>query len=178
RPPEAAVQAVMRGYVAWALEFPQRFKLVYGSWSKGSDELAVAAGSARALFTGVVTAAQQAGQLPAGDPERLASLLLALAHGAVVAHPGHAGGHGGGADIEQGRGEAEDLLAGPYHGPPDVTRRQDNMPGRGREFLDVVGHQRAVSQVDPGEQEVLLVVVPVRGQVGERGAVQGLQRGR
>ncbi|MGH3160876.1 MAG: TetR/AcrR family transcriptional regulator [Streptosporangiaceae bacterium] len=90
RPPGAAVQAVMRGYVAWALEFPQRFKLVYGSWSKGSDELAAAAGSARALFTGVVTAAQQAGQLPAGDPERLASLLLALAHGAVdLALAGH-----------------------------------------------------------------------------------------
>jgi len=90
RPQEAAVQAVMRGYVAWALEFPQRFKLVYGSWSKGSDELAAAAGSARALFTGVVTAAQQAGQLPAGDPERLASLLLALAHGAVdLALAGH-----------------------------------------------------------------------------------------
>ena len=50
----------MRGYVAWAMEFPQRFKLVYGSWSKGSDELAAAAGSARALFTGVVTAAQRA----------------------------------------------------------------------------------------------------------------------
>ena len=83
QPPRAAVQAMMGGYVAWALEFPQRFKLVYGSWSKGSDELAAAAGTARALFTGVVTAAQQAGQLPAGDPERLASLLLALAHGAV-----------------------------------------------------------------------------------------------
>ena len=90
RPPGADVQAVMRGYVAWALEFPQRFKLVYGSWSKGSDELAAAAGSARALFTGVVTAAQQAGQLPAGDSERLASLLLALAHGAVdLALAGH-----------------------------------------------------------------------------------------
>jgi hypothetical protein len=36
------MQAVMHGYVAWALEFPQRFKLVYGSWSKGSDELAAA----------------------------------------------------------------------------------------------------------------------------------------
>jgi hypothetical protein len=55
-----------------------------------SDELAAAAGSARALFTGVVTAAQRAGQLPAGDPERLSSLLLALTHGAVdLALAGH-----------------------------------------------------------------------------------------
>jgi AcrR family transcriptional regulator len=88
--PEAAVRAVMRGYVAWALEFPQRFKLVFGSWSKDSDELAAAAGSARALFVAVVTEAQRAGQLPAGDPERLASLLLALTHGAVdLALAGH-----------------------------------------------------------------------------------------
>ena len=84
------MQAVMHGYVAWALEFPQRFKLVFGSWSRDSDELAAAAGSARALFTGVVAAAQRAGQLPAGDPERLASLLLALTHGAVdLALAGH-----------------------------------------------------------------------------------------
>jgi hypothetical protein len=34
------MQAVMHGYVAWALQFPRRFKLVYGSWSKGSAELA------------------------------------------------------------------------------------------------------------------------------------------
>ena len=90
RPPGADVQAVMRGYVAWAMEYPQRFKLVYGSWSKGSDELAAAAGSARTLFTGVVIAAQRTGQLPAGDPERLSSLLLALTHGAVdLALAGH-----------------------------------------------------------------------------------------
>ena len=73
------MQAVMHGYVAWALEFPQRFKLVFGSWSRDSDELAAAAGSARALFTGVVTVAQRTGQLPAGDPERLASLLASAA---------------------------------------------------------------------------------------------------
>ena len=90
RPPGADVQAVMRGYVAWAMEYPQRFKLVYGSWSKGSDELAAAAGSARTLFAGVVIAAQRTGQLPAGDPERLSSLLLALTHGAVdLALAGH-----------------------------------------------------------------------------------------
>src|ERR1700721_929761 len=50
--------AVLRGFFGWALEFPQRFKLVYGSWSKGSDELAAAAGSARALLVDIVAAAQ------------------------------------------------------------------------------------------------------------------------
>lgn len=80
----------MRGYIGWALEFPQRFRLVYGLWSKGSDELATAAGSARALMVGIVAAAQSVGDLPAADSERLASLLLALAHGAVdLALAGH-----------------------------------------------------------------------------------------
>src|SRR5690349_24380311 len=31
-PPQEAVRTAMRSYVAWALEFPQRFKLVFGSW--------------------------------------------------------------------------------------------------------------------------------------------------
>jgi AcrR family transcriptional regulator len=89
-PPAEAIQTAMRGYVAWALEFPQRFKLVYGSWSRGSDELAAAADSARASLVGLVAAAQRAGRLPNADPERQASLLLAVTHGAVdLALAGH-----------------------------------------------------------------------------------------
>lgn len=89
-PPEEAVRTAMRDYVAWALEFPQRFKLVYGSWSKGLDELAAAAGSARTSLVGMVAAAQRVGRLPAADPERQAYLLLALTHGAVdLALAGH-----------------------------------------------------------------------------------------
>jgi AcrR family transcriptional regulator len=102
--PGAAVRAVMRGYVAWALRFPQRFKLVYGSWSTDSAELAAAAGSARALMVGVVATAQRAGDLPAADPDRLAALLLALTHGAVdLALAGHLSpsgkGHAGPDDL-------------------------------------------------------------------------------
>lgn len=119
QPPGAAVRAVMRGYVAWALEFPQRFKLVYGSWSKGSDELAAAAGSARALLVGVVAEAQRAGQLPAGDPDRLASLLLALVHGAVdLALAGHLS--------PAGKGHAApDDLAGDLLGYLQAAARQE-----------------------------------------------------
>ncbi len=41
-------------------------------------------------MVGVVAEAQRAGQLPAGDPDRLAALLLALTHGAVdLALAGH-----------------------------------------------------------------------------------------
>jgi AcrR family transcriptional regulator len=109
--PGTAVRAAMRGYVAWALEFPQRFKLVYGPWSKGSgsSELAVAASAARALMAGLVADAQRAGQLPATDPERLASLLLALTHGAVdLALAGHLSPSGNGRASPDDL--AEDLL--------------------------------------------------------------------
>ena len=109
-PPAEAVRTAMRGYVAWALEFPQRFRLVYGSWSRNSDELGAAAGAARASLIGMVAAAQRADRLPAGDPDRLASLLTALTNGAVnLALAGHlsaAGkGHASPEDL------AEDLLS-------------------------------------------------------------------
>lgn len=102
--PQEAVRAAMRGYVAWALEFPQRFRLVFGSWSKDSAELAAAAGSARGLLVDIVAEAQRAGGLPAADPERLASLLLAVTHGAVdLALAGHLSADG------KGRAAPEDL---------------------------------------------------------------------
>ena len=54
------------------------------------DEFAAAAGAARALLVEMVAEAQRAGRLPATDPERLASLLLAVTHGAVdLALAGH-----------------------------------------------------------------------------------------
>ena len=103
-PPQEAVRAAMRGYVAWAVEFPQRFRLVFGSWSKDSDELAAAAGAARDLLVDMVAEAQRAGRLPAADPERLASLLLAVTHGAVdLALAGHLSPDG------KGRATPEDL---------------------------------------------------------------------
>jgi AcrR family transcriptional regulator len=103
--PEAVLRAVMHGYVAWAQANPVRFKLVYGSWSKGSDELAAAAKASRGLLVGAVTAAQEAGALPAGDPERVTALLQALAHGAVdLALSGHLSREG------KGRAGPDDLV--------------------------------------------------------------------
>ncbi len=103
--PAEAVRAAMRGYIAWALEFPARFKLVYGPWSKGSGELAAAASTTRALMVTVVAAAQAAAQLPAGDPERLRALVQALAHGAVdLALAGHL------APAGKGRASPDDLV--------------------------------------------------------------------
>jgi AcrR family transcriptional regulator len=90
RAPEAVLRAAVRQYVAWALEHPQRFRLVFGSWSIDSAELAAAADDAQAVLVGVVGDAQAAGALPGGDPVRLASLLRAVAHGAAdLASAGH-----------------------------------------------------------------------------------------
>jgi AcrR family transcriptional regulator len=78
------LQAVLHRYIGWALAHPARFRLVFGAWSVGSEELAAAAETARAALIALVAEEQQAGRLPDGDPERLAALLQALAHGAVA----------------------------------------------------------------------------------------------
>jgi AcrR family transcriptional regulator len=90
RSPESILRAAIHQYIAWALEHPARFKLVFGSWSTDSAELALAADAAHTILVGVVSEAQDAGALPGGDPVRLASLLRALAHGAAdLASAGH-----------------------------------------------------------------------------------------
>ena len=84
------LQAVLHGYVGWALAHPARFRLVFGTWSAGSEELAAAAETARAALIALVAGQQRASRLPDGDPERLAAILQALAHGAVaLALAGH-----------------------------------------------------------------------------------------
>jgi AcrR family transcriptional regulator len=94
------LRSVLHGYAGWALAHPARFRLVFGAWSTGSQELASAADTARAALIALVGEQQRAGRLPDGDPERLAALLQALAHGAVAltlaghlspAGKGHAG---------------------------------------------------------------------------------------
>ena len=74
---------LMLGYVRWALRYPERFKLTFGRWSRDNAELGEAAGRSRERLVEAVAAAQTAGELPPGDPERLAALILALAHGAA-----------------------------------------------------------------------------------------------
>jgi AcrR family transcriptional regulator len=86
----ATLQSVLHGYIAWALAHPARFHLVFGAWTTGSPELAAAAQAARDTLIALVVTQQRAGRLPGGDPERLAALLQALAHGAVaLALTGH-----------------------------------------------------------------------------------------
>jgi AcrR family transcriptional regulator len=99
-----SLRSVLHGYAEWALAHPERFRLVFGSWSAGSAELAAAAETARAALIALVGGEQRASRLPHGDPERLAALLQALAHGAVAlalaGHLSHGGkGHASPADL-------------------------------------------------------------------------------
>lgn len=93
------------GYVRWAARRPARFKLTFGGWTRALPELGEAAETARTRFVQAVAAAQGAGALPAGDPERVAALLQALGHGAAdLALGGHLARDG------KGRAGPEDLV--------------------------------------------------------------------
>jgi AcrR family transcriptional regulator len=99
------LKARMVGYLRWAERHPERFRLAYGRWSHTNDALNASASLARASLVEAVVAAQEGGQAPAGDPERLAALILALAHGAAdLTLSGHLARHG------KGRASPEDLL--------------------------------------------------------------------
>ncbi len=99
-------QSLMEGYVRWAQRYPERFKLTFGRWTRADPGLGEAAAGTRALVIEAVARAQAQGDLPAADPERLAALVLALAHGAAdLALSGHLSAKG------RGRADPEDLVA-------------------------------------------------------------------
>ncbi len=109
RAPGRVVRAMMHGYVQWATRHPARFKLTFGSWSTDSPELGQAATAARSALVDAVAAAQADGSLPKGDPDRVASLLQAVAHGAVdLALSGHLSSTGKGHATPDGL--VDDLL--------------------------------------------------------------------
>ena len=88
--PVQALRRMAQAYVDWAQHHPERFKLTFGPWRSGSDELAVSATAARTRFVAAVARAQADGRLAPGDPERVTALILALAHGAAdLALGGH-----------------------------------------------------------------------------------------
>jgi AcrR family transcriptional regulator len=95
----------MHSYVRWAMRYPARFKLTFGPWQHDFEELGKAADSARAALVAAVESAQREDALPAGDPDRVAALILAAAHGAAdLAISGHLSRTG------KGHASAEDLV--------------------------------------------------------------------
>ncbi len=102
---ESTLRQMMHSYIRWATRHPARFKLTFGPWSTESAELADAANHARGALVEAVGAAQDGGALPSGDPERVAALILAVAHGAAdLAIGGHLSRSG------KGHASAEDLI--------------------------------------------------------------------
>lgn len=78
------MRAMLQNYVRRALRYPERFRLLYAGFAREDEALEQAGREVRAAFADAVVAAQQAGELPEGDAERLGWLLLAAAHGATI----------------------------------------------------------------------------------------------
>jgi AcrR family transcriptional regulator len=110
--PIELLRQTMHGYIDWAQRYPARFRLTFGAWKQESGELGAAATAARGKLIATVKAAQKAGELPSGNAERLASLILSLAHGACdLALGGHLSKEGkGGADPDMLVNDLIDLL--------------------------------------------------------------------
>ena len=96
--PIEKLRRLMHGYIRWACAYPRRFQLTFGPWTHQSQELEAAASRSRARLIDLAHTAQLARELPAGNPERIAYLMLSLAHGAVdLALAGHLSAKGKGA---------------------------------------------------------------------------------
>lgn len=103
--PETVLRDMLHYYAESAIRYPNRFRLIFGRWTTGTPELAEAAGTAWRHLVAAVGLAQQRGALPQGDPERVAALLRATAHGAAdLAIAGHLSPDG------KGRAHATELI--------------------------------------------------------------------
>ena len=101
-----AARAMMLIYLRWALQYPERFRLTFGRWEDDDARLGVAAARVRTVFLTAVAQAQSRGELPAGDPVRLGTLMLSAMHGAAdLAAAGHL------SPIRTGRVDVEDLVS-------------------------------------------------------------------
>lgn len=77
------LEAAALHYLQWAGAYPARFKLTFGAWTGPHDELATAAGEARAAMEQVVRQAQAEDERLPRHTERILSLVWALAHGTM-----------------------------------------------------------------------------------------------
>lgn len=93
----SAVSAALHAYQDTAVTPSRTRALLYGEWRGDHADLRRQAGAAWAYLVALVAAAQAAGQLPEGDPERLTALLRSVAHGAAgLAAIGHLAADGKG----------------------------------------------------------------------------------
>lgn len=91
--PMERLEAISEAYVRFALENPSRYRMMFGLGERGGvhREMHEASRALHRRIVGTVVEAQEAGQLPAGDPDEMAALLYATGHGAIdFALSGHA----------------------------------------------------------------------------------------
>lgn len=111
-------------YVRWALAHPRRFALASGQPMNASPALHRSAGATWARLVALTGQAQVEQDLPPGDPERVAALVRAVAHGAAeLAITGHLAVHG------KGHASAEDLVDDLFH---VFTQARASFPDPGR----------------------------------------------
>ncbi|OEV09064.1 TetR/AcrR family transcriptional regulator [Streptomyces nanshensis] len=86
----ARFHALARAYVLFATRHAALLELMYaGKHREGAEPVYEAAERAFAVALGVISAAQEAGELVPGDPESLAKVALATLHGlAAMANSG------------------------------------------------------------------------------------------
>jgi len=108
--PLEALRTSLHEHVNRSVAHLERFHLIYGRWTTTDAELIRAAHGAYDAMLDLVRAAQASGSLPPTDPERLAALLRATAHGAAdLAAAGHLEPEGKGRS--DAAGLIDDLLA-------------------------------------------------------------------
>lgn len=81
--PLSALRAVAEKYVDWAQRHPNRFRLVFGRWTRHDDRLAQAAEATQRLFVELVAKTRGRELFPLASDERTAALILALSRGAA-----------------------------------------------------------------------------------------------
>lgn len=102
--PEDALATSVVVQTARAVQFPERYRLIYGRWNS-SAELDRVARESSTLMSATVQQAQERGALLPGDPERVAALLRAAGRGAAeLETAGHLAPDG------KGKASATDLV--------------------------------------------------------------------
>jgi AcrR family transcriptional regulator len=90
--PLARFQLSGRGYVRFALQYPEHFAVMFDhpGLAQASAHCGVASGQAFATLLGYVRDCQEVGALPAGDPQMLALMAWSVVHGvSKLAVSGH-----------------------------------------------------------------------------------------
>lgn len=81
---ELRLRTALLNYVRRALQYPERFRLMYSGSLQQDEILDRVASEARSALVDAVATAQKVGELPEGDPRKLGWLLLACAYGATI----------------------------------------------------------------------------------------------